>query len=185
MLEYKDITMPEELYYYMRRFRYGFLTKKGIIINNNRFMFDELCYDNYVLQNTNDLNESKTGICFDLTEFARKWLVDHDYNVKTYYEFVDSNMHFSHSFVVYNESKFGTTWKWFETTWSRYDGIHIYNSLDELCQSIYKVYKNVLKRNTISSKDIKIVEFDTPKEHSTLDEYIKNVKRGKLLVLKK
>ena len=182
MIKYEDIKVPCELYSYMLNIKYGYLTYKNDIIVNDKIMFKgDFWYENYMLQDTNDMLRTGVGICYDQVEFARCWFINNGYDVRTYYEQMGDDMKSSHVFLAYYDNK----WKWFETTWKNRLGIHEYGSLDELVRDSVSLYMNELIRDRFFGiGDLALWSFDTPKKHSSLDEYIDNVIDGKILSLK-
>ena len=182
MIEYKDINLPEELYFYMRTIKYGYLTKDRIIIPEKKAICNSYWYNNYILQDTNDLIITKTGNCFDQTEFARTWFINHNYEVKTYHIQGNKGIKKSHSFIVYKDKFNKNSWNWFEMAWKSHEGIHSYSSLKRLLKHHSQLYKEEL--NTDNIRTITIWEFPPPNRHSTINNYINNLNKGKKLILK-
>ena len=187
MIKYENIKVPEELYFYMMLgIKYGYLTKNRDIIVNDRIMFNnDFIYNNYMLQDNDDLLKYKIGICYDQVEFARCWFVNNNYDVITYYGQMGNNVKNSHSFIAYKDKEIGNTWNWFETTWGNQMGIHRYKDLDELFRASVSLYMNEVSRDrSFLKNDLFLYSFDAPKRHSSLKEYITNVNRGKKLSLR-
>ena len=185
MIKYEEITIPEELYFYMVNFKYGYLTKSGKIISEKNAICNEFWYNNYILQDTDDLIKTQTGNCFDQTEFARTWLKNNNYIVKTFHERVNDYPSLSHSFLIYKDFRYDNTYSWFETTWKDYEGIHSENTIEKLLERNYKEYERELQyRGVCTKKNISLIEFSAPKNHSTVKDYMDNLKKGKILTKK-
>lgn len=186
MVTYQDVKMPEELYFYMRNFKYGYLTKEHKVIAENKPNCNDYWYKNYILQSTSDLIRTQTGNCFDQTEFARSWFEENNYEVMTFHEQIKNHINLSHSFVIFKDKRFNNRYSWFEIAWKRHAGIKSNNNLYDLLRYNYKLYLEELSKNGITSQeDILLFKFNTPKKHSTIYEYLNNISKGKKLSLKK
>lgn len=183
MIKYKDITMPEELYFYMKNFNYGYLTKENKIIYEKNPTCNNYWYDKYILQDTNDLINTKTGNCFDQTEFARTWFENNNYKVKSFHDQIDNHPTFSHSFIIFKDIRCENIYSWFETTWNKYRGIHSFSNSYDAIKYNYDIYAKEIENNKLNIDNISIIEFTTPKKHSTIKEYNENIKAGKILTL--
>ena len=169
----------------MKTIRYGYLTKDKKIIVEKTPIYNIFWYNNYILQDSNELNITKTGNCFDQTEFARNWFINNNYEVKAFNIQANDLINTSHSFVAYKDKISKDKWNWFEIAWKNQRGIHSYNSLKELLINNYKLYMEELKNKEIKTLEkITLYSFPIPKKHSTINKYITNLKKGKKLVLK-
>lgn len=185
MISFEEVTIPEELHLYMYNFNYGYLTKDKRIIFEEEPLCNDYWYDNYILQDADDLIETQTGNCFDQTEFARTWFEKNNYKVFTFHEQIRNRLDYSHSFLAYYDQK-TNTYNWFETTWKKYQGIKKYKNLDALLRHQYYLYLETLHKNgIIEGPNIIVANFQKPKKHSTVEEYINNINKGKKLDLRR
>ena len=137
-----------------------------------------------MLQNEKDLLMTMTGNCFDQTEFARIWLENNGYETKSFHEATNTNINLSHSFIIYKD-KYDKTWNWLETSWVANSGIHYFNDIDKLLNYEFKIYLEELKKYDIKNQEVYLYEFKKPQSHISAQEYINNVKKGKLLIKRK
>ena len=56
-------------------------------------------YNECTIQDGNSLLQTRYGTCYDQVEFARKWFLENNYEVFTFF----SKYH-NHSFLIYNSS---------------------------------------------------------------------------------
>ena len=69
-----NIKTPEELLDYMKNnIQYGYLGNNGKIYHYNDFDFDKDWYQEYILENKDDVIKNKVGNCWDQVEFEREW----------------------------------------------------------------------------------------------------------------
>ncbi len=177
-MKYQDINDPQELLDYMKNnFSYGYLDKSGMIHNYDDYDFNDDWYDLYRLENTEDVNISKVGNCFDMTEFEREWFVNHGYEVFTFFEMVNleyENDFPTHSFLIYRDNN-----KYYHFEFSDYDnfGIHEYDTLEDALNTQFKTYLDLLDKYGIKEEEkdsIHLYEFDKPKERISAKEYLEH-----------
>ena len=181
------IRTPEELLNFMSyNINYGYLGKNGRVYHYDDSDFNDDWFDEYVLENSNDLSKNLYGNCWDQVEFERDWFLKNGYEVKTIYEMVNldyDNDYPSHSFLIYKDND---EWCWFENADFNNRGIHRYNSYDELLSDQYKKYLEFLKTFNIKDDEIEkiiVTDFDKPKEHISASEYLNHVIDSKLITV--
>lgn len=174
-MKYENINSPLELSKYMDyNLNYGYLGKNGKTHIYTDSDFNDVWYDEYVLENTEDILNTKVGNCYDQVEFERDWFINHGYDVKTFYEIVDldyDNDYPTHSFLVFYDKK----WHWFENSDFNNRGIHSFDTLEELLNYQKNKYLELLDSYNIKEEEkekIIIKEFNKPKEHISAQEYI-------------
>ena len=117
-----DIKNPEELLNFMsNKINYGYLGK-----NDDNFNLD--WYEQYILENKDDILNNLYGNCWDQVELERDWFLKNGYEIKTIFEMVKldyDNIYPSHSFLVYKDNN---CWFWFENSDFNNRGIHKFNS---------------------------------------------------------
>lgn len=181
-LEYEDIKTPEELLGWMSQINYGYQGKTKLHYWDEED-FNEVWFDEYILEEPNDLIKTKVGNCWDQTEFEREWFIKNNYKIKTIYEMVNlpyENPYPTHSFLIYQDKD--GSWNWFEN--SDYDnrGIHKKKTLSELMD--YQLARYITFLHTFNIKDeelnnIVIKEYEKPKLHCSAEEYIDHVLNSK------
>ena len=174
-----DIQTPEELLNFMsNKINYGYLGKNGRVYHYNDSDFNLDWYEQYILENKDDILKNLYGNCWDQVELERNWFLKKGYEIKTFFEMVKldyENEYPTHSFLVYRDND---CWYWFENSDFHNKGIHKFNTLEELLKYQYKKYVAFLKTFHITNEEIdKIVvtEFYKPKEHISAKEYLNHV----------
>ena len=181
---YSDIKTPEELLDFMsNNISYGYLSKSGKVYRYGDDNFNENWYQEYVLENSSDVLNTKLGNCFDQTELERDWFYNNNYEFLTIFEMVHldyDNNYPTHSFLVFKDKN--NKWNWFENSDYKNRGIHTFNSFLEVIDYQYKCYLEQLKEYNIKDEEIDkiiITEFLKPKYHATADEYLDHVINSK------
>lgn len=184
-----NIKTPEDLLDFMsNNIEYGYLGKNGRLYHYNDVDFDSDWYDQYILENKDDILKNLYGNCWDQVELERYWFLENGYEIKTIYEMVKldvDNGYPTHSFLVYKDND---SWCWFENSDFNNRGIHRFNSLEELLKFQYEKYVGFLKTFNIKDNEIeKIImrEFDKPKEHISAGEYLDHVIDSKTMDITK
>ena len=179
---YEDITTPEELLEWMKYINYGYLGKTKLH-HTDEPDFDEVWYEEYILQEPQKLIETKLGNCWDQTELERWWFENHNYEIKTFYEMINlpyENDYPTHSFLVYKDKD--NSWNWFENSDFENRGIHKFSDLTSLVDYQISKYKELLNTKNIKEDELKsliLKEFDKPHSNISAKEYIDHVLSGK------
>ena len=123
------INTPEDLYKFMaKNIKYGFYSSLDHNTHTRQELGDELyerlLFYSYYLQKPEELLTNKFGICYDQVELERKWFLEHNYLVKTYY-----TPYHNHTFLVFSDGK---KYSIFERSIKKFNGIHTRNSLEEV-----------------------------------------------------
>lgn len=173
-MEYKDINTPRELYMFMKEnIKYGFVNQQGIVYlrkYTSEIFYMEEFFRNYYYQKPEELLINKCGICYDQNELMKKWLIDNNYEVRTYYSTIRN-----HCILVYKDNN---KYNWIERTFLDSLGIHDFNNLDEL----FNFYLYTQFDNGIN--EYEIYEFENIKYGISFYDYIIEAKRGKLILKK-
>ena len=152
------------------------IKKKNKIIKKINSQFDE----EYRLQTSEETLQYKIGICWDHVELERELFKGYDF--KTY--FISYNKDFwikTHTFLVYRENN---SYYWFENSWYYYQGVHKYNSLNELLVDISKKHLKYHKINGKTINDVKIYEYLKPPNKISADQFIKYCQKQRLIEIK-
>ena len=125
----EKIKTPEELLVFMsENIKYGYLGRDGRIYYPDDIDFNNNWYNEYILENKNDVLNNLCGNCWDQVEFERYWFISHNYKVKTIFEMVNldyDNNYPSHAFLIFYKEN---NWCWFENADFNNRGIHSFNS---------------------------------------------------------
>ena len=171
-----DIKTPEQLLEFMtNNISYGYLGKNERVYHSDDLDFNLSWFNEYVLENNEDVLKNLCGTCWDQVEFERYWFLKSGYEIKTYYEMIYldyDNNYPTHSFLIYKD---GDSWCWFENSDIDNRGIQRFKTIDELLKYQQDKYISNLKNYSISDEELKkliIKEFDKPNEHISAGEYI-------------
>lgn len=163
---FNDIKTVEELYNFMREnLKYGFVSNKDkkcyrrVEVNNDE-LYEKMLFESYYLQTPEEVLKSGYGICYDQVEFARKWFLENNYEVFTFF----SKYH-NHSFLIYKEND---NYYLFERTFPGHNGIYEGKTLKD-CLNIYKSmqFENADKEIC----EIKIYPYENVKFGINFEEY--------------
>lgn len=175
--------MNDSIMEIMDSIEYGFPDKDGNNIINNIQYYDEYFNEFYYLQSPEELLNSKIGVCWCQVELERKLFKDKlgiditSYWICTY----DNDNLPSHTFAVYT---LNNRFYWFEHSWNKYKGIHIYDSLNELLNDI-KI-KHLNDHPEVSKNALTLIyKYDKPKYHISCDDFYKYIDTQELIELEK
>jgi hypothetical protein len=178
----EDYMTPKELLEYMdKNFSYGYLDKNNNIHNYSDKDFNDNWYELYILEDYDDVLRTKIGNCYDMVEFEREWFERNNYEVETYYEIVSlpyENIYPSHAFLVY---KHNDNYYHFEYSDFNNRGIHGYDNVNDLLESQYKSYIDLLEEKSITEEEkthIVLTKFTKPDRHIGAKEYINHALNG-------
>ena len=184
-----EIKTPEELLNFMsNNINYGYLGKNGRIYQFDDIDYNSDWYNQYILENSEELLKNLCGNCWDQVELEREWFLKNGYEVETIYEMVKldyENEYPTHSFLIYKDKN--DEWCWFENADFNNRGIHRFNSFDDLLNYQYKKYVELLKTFNISNEEINkiiITKFNKPKEHISAEDYLNHTINSTRIVLK-
>ncbi len=154
IIDFNDIKTPEELYSFMKlNIKYGFVTEnKEIHTHKNTPIVEEyekILKDCYQLQTPTELLISKCGLCYDQVELEKKWFLNNNYKIKTFF-----TPYHNHAFLIYEDNN---KYYLFERTMPDNNGIFSFEDLNEAIEH----YKSIqIKKNNINSNDIVIYEYN-------------------------
>ncbi|MBR1386564.1 MAG: hypothetical protein IJ568_07010 [Bacilli bacterium] len=178
-----NIKTPEALLDFMsKNINYGYLGKNGRVYHYDDIDFNVEWEQLYILESPSDVLKNLYGNCWDQVEFERKWFLKEGYQIKTIYEMVKldyDNNYPTHTFLIYKDNEY---WCWFENADFNNRGIRKFMTIDELLNYQYKKYLDFLKTFNITSEEIEkiiMTEFDKPKEHINVKEYLEHVINSK------
>lgn len=170
-MKYDDIKTPNDLYMFMKdNIKFGFLNQNNEILLRNKtnevIFMDEL-FRHYYFQSPERALWNKCGICFDQNELMKYWLLNNNYDAKTYYTTIRN-----HAILVYIKDD---KYYWIERTYAEAKGIHEYDNFNELINDY------IICQNT-DDQEIEIYEYNNINYGLDFYDFITTVKNnGKLI----
>jgi hypothetical protein len=139
----------------LNNIRLGYRDKNGNVYSGFRYDFKDIFY----LQSPKQLLESKIGCCFDQVELERELVTKLNVECRTYFMmYPDDEMEYAHSFLIYKDKK---NYYWLENSWFCYNGIHIYDSKEELFEDIMNKFVDTIPNGDI--RKLKLYMYEKPK----------------------
>ena len=156
---------------------YGWVDK-----NHMKHIHDFDTYsDDYILQSPNDIIKTKIGVCWDQVELERYYFKNFNLSIKTFFiVYYDDDTCPTHTFLIFEKNK---KYYWFEHSWEKFKGIHVYNTLKELLNDIKNKYIHYELSDQCLEKNLKIYEYTQPKYHISTQEFYRHCESGKLIDL--
>ncbi len=180
--EYNKINNPNDLLEFIsNNIKYGFLGKNGKSYYHDDD-FKNSFFDEYVLEDKDDILNTLYGNCWDQVELERDWFSTHNYEFKTIFEMVSveyKNDYPTHTFLAYRE---GDYWYWFEHSDNKHKGIYKFNSFGELMKFEKSKYIETLNDYNITEEELgRIIfrEYQKPNKSINVDEYLDFVLNSK------
>ncbi len=170
--------MNDEIMNLMNDIKYGWVDSN----NQNHFEIDETFSDTYKLQSPKELINSKLGVCWDQVELERHYFEKTNYPFSTYFiVYYDNDKCPTHTFLVYEDNN---KYYWFEHAWSKYKGIHEYNSLNELLIDVRNNFIITELNNQYSEKNLVLRKYEIPKPGISVIDFYKHCEKGQIIVIK-
>ena len=161
-----NIKTPQQLYdFCCKKLQYGF-TYRGKVFTDFEPDFQANMDKYYKLRLGEDLIRSGYGVCWDVCELERDFLISAHIPHECYFleSFVSRDEGGpTHTFALYQENG---KWYWFEYTWLYYRGIHEFDTKQQALKDIYNKYVDFYDRKLY---DIKL--YKTDKVCRRLDTY--------------
>ncbi len=162
----------EEIMTSMNEILYGWTDKQS----NIKYEVDNTFSSNYILQSPNQVLESKVGVCWDQVELERYYFNKTNLVHKTFFiVHYDNDKCPTHTFLIYYKNN---KVYWFEHSWTKYIGIHEYNSINELLKDIKQKFITTELNNNYNSNDLVIYEYTKPKYGIGVLEFYKHCETG-------
>lgn len=175
-----NIKNEYELLEFMKEnIRYGFLTKEGKKYFPGDDNYNEIWFEDGIVQTGDNVLKTLVGTCWEQVEFERKWFEDNNIKVRTFffwYEIEKENNYPTHTILTYKKNN---KFYWFENAFDFHRGIHEYDSIDELINDV-KIKYHKCTMNMINAKNedinlIRIYEYKKINIDMSIDEYINYV----------
>lgn len=168
------VNTPEDLLKWMDCIQYGWINSSGVLCGTGDEDDEQDFFNEYRLQSPEQLIRSKVGVCWDQTEFERKWFSDHNYSNMVVYIEIDDGMNCpSHTFLIYRDRINTNRVLWFEHSWGQMKGIHKYSSIQDCISDVCDKHKTFTKANgKLIVKNMSI----PPKVGSTCEEFMNHAR---------
>lgn len=159
----------------MKEIKYGWLDK----YNNIHYIIDENFSKEYKLQSPEEILKNKVGVCWDQVELERYYFEKINYKTTTYFlVYYNDSKCPTHTFLVYKKND---NFYWFEHSWEKYQGIHKYNSIEELLKDVKNKFIKSELRGSCVEENIIIREYLKPKSGLNLSEFFNHCENGKII----
>ncbi|MCL1929681.1 GNAT family N-acetyltransferase [Candidatus Saccharibacteria bacterium] len=166
----------------MSNIKYGMKLKNGKLCEGNHS--GKEWWNNYVLQSPSEVQKNKLGVCWDQVEFERKMFEDKNISVKTfaivYYDHKNKSYP-NHTFLIFRSNK---KIYWLEHSWLPFEGIHEYNSEEELLKDVKKKFIKNTKYipENYDEKELCVYEYQRPKFGISPPQFYKHFEGGENIV---
>lgn len=139
----------------MSKIKIGYKSKTGKIHSSFKNDFKA----NFYLQSPKQLLQSKVGTCFEQVELERELLSKLGIDSRTYLLYYpDNEMDIAHSFIIYKDTQ---NYYWFEHSWIKYRGLHVYNTKQELLEDVLKKFIETIPTGSLDS--LRLYLYNRPK----------------------
>lgn len=170
--------MTDEIMNLMNDIKYGWVDFN----NQKHFEVDETFSNMYKLQAPKDVINSKVGVCWDQVELERHYFEKTIYSFNTYFiVHYDNDKCPTHTFLVYEENN---KYYWFEHAWQKYQGIHEYNSLNDLLIDVKNKFIITELNNKYNEKNLVLRKYEVPKPGLSVIDFYKHCEKGQIIVIK-
>lgn len=153
----------------MSDIEYGYVDNKGNIHKTNYDHF----HDNYMLQSPEELEKSKVGVCWDQVELERKYFGDYPH--KTFFIEYEEGNNPTHTFLTFKKNN---KVYWLEHAFENYEGIHEYNTLEELLLDVKNKFIDFEQIKDYKEELLNIYEYTKPKYNISCEEFYNHCIKG-------
>lgn len=166
---------PQDIMNILNDIEYGWLD----INNKTHKDVDSSFSNNYKLQSPEETLKNKIGVCWDQVELERYYFEKTNYEYKTYFiAHYDNKNCPTHTFLVYEDNN---KYYWFEHSWKKYQGIHEYNSKNELLKDIKNKFIITELNNNYNELNLLLREYQKPKYGLTVQEFYKHCEQNEII----
>ena len=163
----------DEIQKIMDNIEYGWVDKYH---NKHIDDYDTFAND-YILQSPKEVLKNKVGVCWDQVELERYLFRPSTLNIYTYFiVYYDNDKYPTHTFLTY---EYDNKYYWFEHSWERFKGIHIYDSKDNLLLDVKNKFIKYELDNCCNKNNLVIYEYKKPKYHLSVLDFYKHCESGK------
>lgn len=192
-LAYSKVKTPDELLVFMDKYiKYGIFGTDNKIYDDweadTNSEFQVACQTKYALNDIERYLKTGYGTCWDQVELERDWFSKFGYEFKTlfiWFLFENDNNYTTHTYLIYKD-KTDDKYCYFEHADSNNYGIHKFNTYNEAVE--YQKGKHIKSNESHGNKidedvlsHLVIYEFNHPKYYCSMDEYIDNILKSKVI----
>ncbi len=192
-LAYSKVKTPNELLVFMDEYiKYGIFGTDNKIYDDweadTNSEFQVACQTKYALNDIERYLKTGYGTCWDQVELERDWFSKFGYEFKTlfiWFLFEDDNNYTTHTYLIYKD-KTDDKYCYFEHADSNNYGIHKFNTYKEAVE--YQKGNHIKSNESHGNKidedvlsHLVIYEFQHPKYYCSMNEYIDNILKSKVI----
>ena len=160
----------------MKDIAYGWIDKN----NNKHHIVDNHFSDDYRLQSPQEVSKNQIGVCWDQIELERYYMKAYE-NVKTYFLVYYNHQNCpTHTFLTYQKQQ---KYYWFEHAWNLFQGIHEYQSQEDLLLDFRNKFIEKELNNHFQKSNLILYEYQKPASHLSTEEFYKHCEQGKKIFL--
>lgn len=188
--KFEKIKTPEELLSFMKNnIKYGFIGEKdGKIYSPEQEGWGKGGSPAQRLQSPEEILGSGYGICWEQVELEKQWFAKNNFEFKTFLLMFGkdvSQKNPAHTLLAYKKDN---NWYWFENTLDSHNGIHKFDSLDDLVGHVKAILINNALNSGSTENDVekhKVYDYNVPAYGCNTDEFISQVIRNQSGIIKK
>lgn len=155
----KDPQTPEELLVQMSDIEYGYIDRA----EKKYFDVDAQFDKEYFLQSADEIERSRIGVCWDQVEYERSFFKKFGLPFETYFIVYYTEAECpSHTFLIFKRDG---KYFWFEHSWGQYQGIHAYDSKEQLLTDVRQKFLDSRELTKINPKNLCLNVYKEPKSH--------------------
>lgn len=160
----------------MKDIAYGWIDQN----NNKHHIVDDHFSEDYRLQSPQEVSKNQIGVCWDQVELERYYMKSYE-NVKTYFlVYYDHHNCPTHTFLTYQKQK---KYYWFEHAWNLFQGIHEYQSQEDLLLDVRNKFIEKEFKNHFQKSNLILYEYQKLVSHLSVEEFYKHCEQGKKIFL--
>lgn len=168
-----------EIMEFMKNIEYGWLD----IYDNKHYQVTEDFASDYKLQSPKEILKSNIGVCWDQVELERYYFHSNDLNVKTFFiVHYDNDKCPTHTFLAFKKEN---SYYWFEHSWSRFEGIHQYDSLKDLLIDVRSKFIKFELNSNYKAEKLILREYSKPKSGLNVKEFYEHCEKGLVIDIDK
>lgn len=163
-----------DIYERLSNIQYGWVDKnKEQHIKLEPTLFSEI----YMLQNPEELLDSKIGVCWDQVELERYYFSKIDLKYNSYVIMYNDKKNIpNHTFIVYEDNN---KFYWFEHAWDKYKGIHEFNDLKSLLIQVKNNFVSDELKGNYNINYLFIFNYNKPENNLDCTSFYKHMMSGK------
>lgn len=161
----------------MNKIEYGYFDIYNVVHNDIDDNFSKF----YKLQTPQETLKNGIGVCWDQVELERYLFSSNKIEFKTYFiVHYDEDKCPTHTFLIYKDNN---NYCWFEHSWSKYKGIHIYTSEEEALKDVKEKFIKDELDNKYNYMNLCIYEYSKPKFGINVLDFYKHCENSKNVMI--